>query len=49
MKIKNVLSLFDGMSGAQQALNRAGIEFENYYSCEIDKFCHQVINTNFPM
>jgi len=48
MKIENVLSLFDGMSGAQQALNRAGICFENYYSCEIDKFCNQVVSANFP-
>jgi len=47
-KIGNVLSLFDGMSGAQQALNRAGICFENYYSCEIDKFCNQVVSVNFP-
>lgn len=47
-KIGNVLSLFDGMSGAQQALNRAGIEFENYYSCEIDKFCSQLVSIKFP-
>lgn len=47
MKIENVLSLFDGMSGAQQALIRAGIKFE-YYACEIDKFCNQVVNINFP-
>jgi len=40
--------LFDGMSGCQQALNRAGIDFENYYSCEIDKFCNQVVSANFP-
>ena len=31
----NVLSLCDGMSGALLALNRAGIEVDNYFSAEI--------------
>lgn len=35
MKVNNVLSLFDGISCGQIALNRAGIEFDNYYSSEI--------------
>ena len=30
-----VLSLFDGISGAQQALKNLGIEYE-YYASEID-------------
>ncbi len=33
----NVLSLFDGCSGAFVALERAGIKIKNYYSSEIDK------------
>ena len=33
----NVLSLFDGMSCGQLALQRAGIKVDNYYACEIDK------------
>ena len=33
----NVLSCFDGMSCGRIALERAGIEVENYYSSEIDK------------
>ena len=33
----NVLSLFDGISCAKLALERAGIKVKNYYSSEIDK------------
>lgn len=34
-KVKNVLSLFDGISGGYLALKRAGIDFNNYYASEI--------------
>ena len=44
----NVLSLFDGMSCGQQALQRAGIKVDNYYACEIDKYAIQVAQKNFP-
>lgn len=44
----DVLSLFDGISCGQVALNRAGIEFDTYYAAEIDKFAIQVTNHNFP-
>ena len=44
----NVLSLFDGMSCGQIALNRAGIEYENYFASEIDKYSIQVTQKNFP-
>ena len=33
----NVLSLFDGMSCGQIALNRLGIKVSKYYASEIDK------------
>ena len=33
----NVLSLFDGISCGQVALERAGIEVNKYFSSEIDK------------
>ena len=33
----NVLSLFDGISCGQIALERAGIDVENYFSSEIDE------------
>lgn len=48
MKIKNILSYFDGMSCGQLALQRAGIEYENYYACEIDKYAIKVTQANFP-
>lgn len=48
MKIKNVLSLFDGMSCGQIALNRAGIEYENYFASEIDKYAIKITQHNYP-
>lgn len=44
----NVLSLFDGMSGAQQALSNLDKEVDSYYSSEIDKYAMQVTRKNFP-
>jgi DNA (cytosine-5)-methyltransferase 3A len=44
----NVLSLFDGMSCGQIALNRAGIKYDQYYASEIDKYAIQVTQDNYP-
>ena len=44
----NVLSLFDGISCGQIALNRAGIEYDNYYGSEIDKYAMYIAQLNFP-
>jgi site-specific DNA-cytosine methylase len=44
----NVLSLFDGMSCGQIALNKLGIKYENYFASEIDKFAIQVTQKNYP-
>jgi DNA (cytosine-5)-methyltransferase 3A len=44
----NVLSLFDGMSCGQQALERVGIKVNNYFASEIDKYAIQVTQKNFP-
>ena len=44
----NVLSLFDGMSCGQIALNRLGIKVDNYYASEIDKYAIEVANRNYP-
>ena len=44
----NVLSLFDGMSCGQIALNRVGIEYDNYFASEIDKHAIKVTQTNYP-
>ena len=48
MKLRNVLSLFDGISCGQVALKRSNVEFENYYSSEIDKYAISVTQYNFP-
>jgi DNA (cytosine-5)-methyltransferase 3A len=43
-----ILSLFDGMSVAQQALKNAGLEVESYYASEIDEYAIAVTQSNFP-
>ena len=44
----NVLSLFDGMSCGQIALDQLGIEVDNYYASEIDKWAMGVAKINYP-
>ena len=44
----NVLSLFDGMSCGQIALERAGIKVDNYFASEIDKYAIKVTQSNYP-
>lgn len=44
----NVLSLFDGISAGQVALERAGIKVDKYYASEIDKYAIQVTQKNYP-
>ncbi len=48
MKPLNVLSLFDGMSCAQIALERAGFEVANYYASEIEKAPIKITQHNYP-
>lgn len=43
-----VLSLFDGISCGQLALQRAGIKVEKYYASEIDKYAMQITQKNYP-
>jgi len=44
----NVLSLFDGLSCGNIALERAGIKVNNYYASEVDKWAIQIANKNYP-
>ena len=46
--LRNVISLFDGISCGQLALKDAGIEVENYYASEIEKTAIQIAMKNFP-
>ena len=48
MKPKVVLSLFDGMSCGQIALNRLGIPIKTYYASEIDPYPIKVTQANYP-
>lgn len=43
-----VLSLFDGISAAQVALNRLEIKIEKYYASEIDPHAIKITQKNFP-
>lgn len=44
----NIISLFDGMSCGQIALNRCGIKYDTYYASEIDKHAITVTQANYP-
>jgi len=44
----NVLSLFDGMSCGQQALERIGVDVDQYFASEIDKYAIKVTMSNYP-
>ena len=43
-----VLSLFDGISCARVAIERAGFKIEEYYASEIDKYAMQIAQKNYP-
>ena len=43
-----ILSLFDGISCGQIAMQRANIPIEVYYASEIDKYAIQITQKNYP-
>jgi site-specific DNA-cytosine methylase len=47
-RFSSILSLFDGMSCGQIALNRVGIEYDNYFASEIDNYAIKVTQANYP-
>ena len=44
----NVLSLFDGMSCGQIALNKVGVKYDNYFASEIDEKAIYITQKNYP-
>ncbi len=46
--MRNVLSLFDGISCGRLALDRAKIEYDDYYTSEIDKDAIDLVAKRFP-
>lgn len=46
--LMNVLSLFDGMSSGQIALERSGIKVDNYFASEIKKQAIKATMDNYP-
>ena len=45
---KNVLSLFDGISGCQLALKKAKIEIDQYYASEVNEGSMTITQHRFP-
>lgn len=43
-----VLSLFDGISVARLAFERAKIPLENYFASEIDEYAKRIAGKNYP-
>ena len=43
-----VLSMYDGMSCGQIALNKLGVNVVKYFATEIDKYCIETTQANFP-
>jgi len=41
-------SFCTGMAAMPTSLRESGVDFDFKYSCEIDKYCHQTIQENFP-
>lgn len=48
MEIENVLSVFDGISCGQLALNKVGVRYERYLASEIDISAINIAQQNFP-
>jgi len=48
LEIDNVLSLFDGMSCGQLALDTLGIKVNKYFASEIDPHAMQIAKKNYP-
>lgn len=48
VKIRNVLSLFDGMRCGAIALERADIGYDKYFASEIDKYAIKIADKNYP-
>ena len=44
----NVLSLFDGMSCGQIALEKSGFQVDKYFASEVDKHAIKVAKANYP-
>ena len=48
LELDNVLSLFDGMSCGQLALDTLGIKVNNYFASEIDPHAIKIAKKNYP-
>jgi DNA-cytosine methyltransferase len=48
IKLDNVLSLFDGMSCGQLALDTLGVKVGNYFASEIDSHAIRIAKKNYP-
>ena len=44
----NYLDLFSGIGGFSLAMQRVGIDFDNHYASEIDKYARSIYAKQFP-
>ena len=44
----NIMSLFDGCSGAQASLSKLGIKADNYFASEVDQYAIKIAQKNYP-
>jgi DNA-cytosine methyltransferase len=47
-KSMNIVSLFDGCSGAQASLNKIHARVDNYYASEVDSYAIKIAQKNYP-
>ena len=48
VNLRNVLSLFNGISGLHLALDKSNIQVETVYYSEVDKFANKVTEHHYP-
>ena len=44
----NIVSLFDGCSGARESLNKLHARVDNYYASEVDPYAIKIAQKNYP-
>lgn len=47
-KIRKVVNLYNGISCGRVALDKLGVEYDTYYSSEIDKYAMKITEDNYP-
>lgn len=46
--VRTIVSLFDGISCGQEAVNRYGLTYDKFYASEIDTYAMRITQKNYP-